>query len=89
MTARPEGRRLLITVEDNGRGIDPGIRPRLFDPFVTSRRGQGNTGLGLHFVHQWVTQVLQGSLDVQSPCDHDRGTRFTLRLPVALDKVDV
>ncbi len=89
LTARPEGRRLLITVEDNGRGIDPGIRPRLFDPFVTSRRGQGNTGLGLHFVHQWVTQVLQGSLDVQSPCDHDRGTRFTLRLPVALDKVDV
>ncbi|MBN7768330.1 HAMP domain-containing histidine kinase [Marinobacter daepoensis] len=87
--AEPGQQRLAIIVEDNGRGISPDIRPRIFDPFVTSRRGRGNTGLGLNLVHQWVTQVLEGDIEVASPCKDGRGTRFTLWLPLAIERVDV
>jgi|TARA_Y100001933_G_scaffold120010_1_gene120007 signal transduction histidine kinase len=85
----PDQRRLIIIVEDNGKGIRPDIRDRIFDPFVTSRRGGGNTGLGLNLVHQWVTQVLQGDIDVASPCEEGHGTRFTLSLPLAIEASNV
>ena len=54
-----------IRVSDNGQGVRADIAGRLFDPFVTSARGQGSTGLGLHLVHQWVTHLLHGSIRVE------------------------
>lgn len=54
-----------IRVSDNGQGVHADIAGRLFDPFVTSARGQGSTGLGLHLVHQWVTHLLHGSIRVE------------------------
>lgn len=80
--ALPGGEQLQIEVRDNGNGIDPSVRDRLFDPFVTSRRGQGRTGLGLHLVHQWVYQILEGKLSVES--EPGAGSCFTLTLPISV-----
>ncbi|NIY93105.1 sensor histidine kinase [Vibrio diazotrophicus] len=73
------GRDVEIRVIDNGKGIDPDVLPNLFDPFVTTNRAEGNTGLGLHFVHQWVTSSLNGSIVVES--ELLKGTTFIIKLP--------
>jgi signal transduction histidine kinase len=69
-----------ITVHDNGRGIAPEHVKRIFDPFFTTRLGQGGSGLGLHIVHNIVTSVLGGQIEVHTVMGE--GTRFVLRLPV-------
>ncbi|WP_416307885.1 sensor histidine kinase [Neptunicella sp. SCSIO 80796] len=73
---------IRIVVADNGKGISPDIRETMFEPFVTTGRGTGNTGLGLYFVHQWVTQILQGQISVTS--QPDQGTTFTICLPLQI-----
>ena len=68
-----------ITVRDNGRGIDSDNLHRIFDPFFTTRLGQGGSGLGLHIVHNIVTGVLGGRIDLRSA--PGTGCEFRLRLP--------
>jgi signal transduction histidine kinase len=77
---------IYIDVQDNGIGIDERIEDKLFDPFVTTRRHEGNTGLGLHQVYQWVYTVLKGKISVKSSSN---GTIFTLVLPKKLEKIDI
>ncbi len=71
---------VLIECEDNGRGIEPQHRPHVFEPFFTTRMGQGGSGLGLHTLHNIVTGLLKGSVQVEMPRSGS-GTRFLLRLP--------
>jgi len=68
-----------IAVSDNGHGIDPSHLTRIFDPFFTTRLGQGGSGLGLHIVHNIVTGVLGGSIEVHSVLG--QGAQFRLQLP--------
>lgn len=68
-----------LLVSDNGKGIDPDVLPKLFDPFVTSKRSQGNTGLGMHFVYQWVSCSLQGTITVET--ERNKGTTFVINMP--------
>ncbi len=77
-----EQNELVLEICDSGRGIAPDRLSSLFDPFVTSSRTRGHTGLGLHLVQQWVTQVLQGTIHVESTLG--QGSCFTLRLPLDL-----
>ncbi|WP_020679377.1 sensor histidine kinase [Marinobacterium rhizophilum] len=77
--AKASGDRLHLSVVDNGKGIDPQVRDALFDPFVTSGRDEGHAGLGLHLVHQWVYQLLEGTIRVESDTT---GTTFHLDIPI-------
>lgn len=70
---------LSIEFGDNGKGIPAENLGRIFDPFFTTRLGQGGSGLGLNIVHNVVTGVLGGSIQVQSTLG--QGTRFQLRIP--------
>jgi signal transduction histidine kinase len=79
VTASERPERVEIECRDNGRGIAPVHLARLFEPFFTTRRGQGGTGLGLHVVHNIVTQMLQGT--VQCDSEVGVGTRFHISLP--------
>ncbi len=79
VSATSEQEWVILKVSDNGRGIVPELIPKLFDPFVTSKRSQGNTGLGMHFVHQWVTLSLNGTIAVET--EQDKGTTFEIRIP--------
>jgi PAS domain S-box-containing protein len=79
--AQPDGAdAVTITVTDDGIGITPEHQRRIFDPFFTTRLGRGGSGLGLNIVHNLVTDVLGGTIDVDS--DPDAGTAFTMVLPL-------
>lgn len=71
--------RIALDFSDDGRGIPPADLPRVFEPFFTTRRNSGGTGLGLHIVHNLVTQKLGGSLAIDS--QPGLGTTLRLRLP--------
>jgi PAS domain S-box-containing protein len=68
-----------ILFSDNGCGMSLDVRRRAFDPFFTTRRDQGGTGLGLHIVYSIVTNRLGGRLDLDS--QPGRGTRIQMILP--------
>jgi PAS domain S-box-containing protein len=68
-----------ILFSDNGCGMSLDVRRRAFDPFFTTRRDQGGTGLGLHIVYSIVTNRLGGRLDLES--EPGKGTRIQIVLP--------
>ena len=70
---------LEITVADDGVGMKEEVRQRAFDPFFTTRRDHGGTGLGLHIIFNIVTQSLGGRLALDSA--PGRGTTFRIRIP--------
>lgn len=67
-----------LCIRDNGCGIPPEVQGRVFDPFFTTRMGQGGSGLGLYIVYNIVTSLLGGSIEVSST---PGGTCFTMRFP--------
>ncbi|GAB1716217.1 MAG: multi-sensor signal transduction histidine kinase [Nitrobacter sp.] len=68
-----------ILFSDNGCGMSSDVRRKAFDPFFTTRRDQGGTGLGLHIVYNIVTNRLGGRLDLDSRTGE--GTRIRIVLP--------
>jgi len=87
LSAHRDGDALVrIEIADDGRGIAPEHLSRIFEPFFTTARNRGGTGLGLHIVHQIVTEVLGGRIEVSShragdPGGLPAGTCFTLIIP--------
>ena len=67
-----------ITYTDNGLGVENSIRAKIFDPFVTSKRGQGASGLGMHLVYNLVTQALAGEIVLDT--EYQQGARFIITL---------
>jgi len=77
-----EGDRVCLQVQDSGRGIAPDLLGRIFDPFVTTRLGQGSSGLGLHAVYNLVHTALHGTIDAHSQLG--QGSCFTVLVPRVL-----
>lgn len=75
-----KGLEVLIVVEDEGVGIEADVLPYLVDPFFTTKREQGGTGLGLS-VSSGIIKNHQGSLSFQSQVG--KGTTVTVTLPLA------
>lgn len=68
-----------LCIADFGVGIPSELHERIFEPFYTTARGRGGTGLGLHLVHSTVQGVLGGQLVLES--ELGEGSRFILSLP--------
>jgi signal transduction histidine kinase len=73
-----------IQFDDDGIGMSEDVQRRAFEPFFTTRRSRGGTGLGLHIVYNLVTRRLGGRLRLQS--EVGRGTTFKIRLPLVAPK---
>jgi len=69
-----------ITFSDGGIGIPGDVQRHVFDPFFTTNRAQGNTGLGLYIVHNLVTQHLGGTITLVSA--PGKGTTICMTLPL-------
>lgn len=78
-----KAKQLLLKVADNGKGIDESIQDIVFNPFVTTRRASHSKGLGLHLCYNLVTQVLHGSIEMETT--PGKGTEFRLLLPLTPD----
>ncbi len=70
---------LTLVYGDDGIGIPKELRKRIFDPFVTTKRGQGGSGLGLNIVFNLVNTKLQGNISL---LDSEQGTYFEVKVPI-------
>ncbi len=85
VTRRNEGE-ATIAYRDYGRGMPEEVRVKAFQPFFTTGRGAGGSGLGLHIVQSLVTDVLRGRVFLDST--PGEGTRFVVNFPVATKLTD-
>jgi len=74
-----EEEQVVITVSDQGRGMDEETRLKIFEPFFTTGKEEGGSGLGMMVVYNLVNEKLQGSLDCRTT--PGKGTDFTIRIP--------
>jgi signal transduction histidine kinase len=82
ISAKPRGHDdVEIIFADNGAGMTPDVQRQAFDPFFTTRRNEGGTGLGLHIVYNLVTQQLGGRMMLDSRLG--QGTTFRIIMPRA------
>jgi hemerythrin-like metal-binding protein len=71
-----------IEFADNGVGMPAETLVHVFEPFFTTRRSEGGSGLGLYIAHNLATQALHGSIHCDSALG--AGARFTIRFPAYL-----
>ena len=65
---------------DDGIGMNEEMLKKIYEPFVTSKRNRGGSGLGMNIVYNLVTQVLEGDIDCQSA--PDEGIEINISFPV-------
>ncbi len=78
-----EDDKVSFVYKDNGAGMDETQKEKAFDPFFTTMRGKGGTGLGMSIVFNLVTQTLQGKVVLDSTLG--KGVAFTMTLPELSD----
>ena len=76
----------VIYYRDNGVGMDKATRERCFDPFYTTKRGEGSTGLGMSLIYNLTVQGLNGSLKLDT--QPDEGVKFEIRIPLLVPVVE-
>ena len=69
--------RVIIEIEDTGTGVPKEILQKIFDPFLTTRRGRGGTGLGLSVV-RGIIQMHNGDITIENKVEG--GARVTIKL---------
>lgn len=74
--------RIIITYSDDGVGISPEIKNRIFEPFYTTKRNKGFIGLGLNTIYNSVTMLLKGNIDI---LDQKKGVKIVLNIPQHID----
>jgi signal transduction histidine kinase len=68
-----------VLFSDDGCGMSPEVKRQVFDPFFTTRRDKGSTGLGLHIVHNIVTGRLGGRINLETK--PGAGTKIQIIVP--------
>jgi signal transduction histidine kinase len=71
---------LKISFRDDGVGIEGAALPKIFEPFYTTHRTRGGSGLGLYLVYNMITQKMNGTIDCKSV--QGMGTEFLICLPM-------
>lgn len=73
---------IIFIYRDDGRGMTQKEKEQAFDPFYTTRRGKGGTGLGMSILFNLVTQTLKGSIEFET--SPGNGVSFIIKLPEQL-----
>ena len=76
----PSGQQVLLSYSDNGAGMAPETLAKAFDPFYTTRFGQGRSGLGLSICYNIVAGLLGGEIGIRSA--PGQGSEFSISLPL-------
>lgn len=82
IVAKIENDKLLLTISDNGIGLAPNVLNQVLNPFFTTARGRGFSGLGLNICYNIVSTNLSGEMTISS--EKTLGTTITLHIPVNL-----
>lgn len=77
------GNEVLLTYADDGLGMDEAGLGKLFEPFYTTKRGRGGSGLGAHVVFNLVAQSLKGRIAASS--EPGKGLIYRIRFPAQID----
>jgi len=77
-----DGDQLTLTYQDDGVGVSQEELDHLFEPFYTTKRSEGCSGLGLHIIYSLVTKKLKGTIEASHI--EDDGLRFTMKFPINL-----
>jgi signal transduction histidine kinase len=85
ISATSEGKYLNLIIEDDGAGISEKNINKIFEPFYTTNRDNGGSGLGLNIVYNIVTTQLSGSISCDSKIDY--GTTFTITFPIIINDI--
>ncbi|RUO19866.1 ATP-binding protein [Aliidiomarina haloalkalitolerans] len=78
--------RLVGEYHDNGIGLTSNQLEHLFEPFFTTERSQGGSGLGTHIIYDMITHTLNGHIDVSST--PNQGLLYTFQFPVKFNAKD-
>lgn len=71
---------ITIKYKDNGIGINPEIEEKIFEPFVTTKRNNGGTGLGLNIIFNLIHKKLNGTIKLNN--NLEIGTEFIINIPI-------
>ncbi|MBC8014521.1 MAG: PAS domain S-box protein, partial [Sporomusaceae bacterium] len=85
ISAKIEERNIILLYTDDGKGMNYNVLSKIFDPFYTTKRGYGGTGLGLHVVYNIVTQQFKGTIHCES--QPGQGTAFRICFPLLKEDV--
>jgi len=84
--AQLQGEYVELSFKDDGIGMDENTLSKIFDPFYTTKRGQGGTGLGMYMTYNIVTQRLLGKVKVIS--EPNQGAEFIFLLPLVNEEIN-
>jgi C4-dicarboxylate-specific signal transduction histidine kinase len=80
--AEQQGNKVVILYSDDGIGLNKESQVKIFEPFYTTKRGYGGTGLGMHLVYNLVSQTLQGTIKLQQA---SQGCAFMITIPKTIE----
>jgi len=69
---------LVIDYRDTGKGITEEMSEHIFEPFVTSKRGSGGSGLGTHIMYNIISQLFKGEI---KHIKSNQGAHFVMQIP--------
>ena len=75
---------VLMRYQDDGNGMGAQALEQLFDPFYTTKRGAGGSGLGTHLVYNLVTNALSGKIQAKS--QPGKGLAYMIKFPVSIEE---
>ncbi|TAE15536.1 MAG: hypothetical protein EAZ95_08625 [Bacteroidetes bacterium] len=72
---------MILTYSDDGNGMTPEVLEKIYEPFFTTNRSGGGSGLGMNIVYNLIAQKLGGKINVESAVG--KGVTFTIEVPMA------